>query len=104
MAFATGKYALGICDICGQHCDYLLMLDYVENERFNGLKVCKDCYDKDNPQLQVGRLSARPEGIALQDPRPDNWDRFECTIYWAWAPTTHFQGESQLGQTTVSSS
>lgn len=69
MPFASGKNALAICDICGQTCRYVELRDYVYDRRKTGAKVCPNCDDVDNPQLQVGKYD-RPEGIALRDPRP----------------------------------
>tara|TARA_R110002020_G_scaffold3547_3_gene15867 strand:- start:1030 stop:1413 length:384 start_codon:yes stop_codon:yes gene_type:complete len=64
MAFARGKYALGICDRCGFSCKYLEM-----SKEWTGLKVCQECYEPKHPQLTPPRHISDPE--ALQDPRPE---------------------------------
>ncbi len=46
MAYATGKFALGICDRCGFQCNYLDMM-----KEWNGLKVCQECFESKQPQL-----------------------------------------------------
>lgn len=64
MAFASGKYAYGLCDYCGQRYCYS---DLRKNWR--GFKVCPDDYEPKEPQLEPTRY--RGDAIALKDPRPD---------------------------------
>lgn len=64
MAFASGKFALGICDYCGQQ--YMLR-DLKKNWR--GYKVCEADYEPKEPQLDP--LKYRGDAIALFEPRPD---------------------------------
>jgi len=64
MAYSSGKYAYGICDISG--------FRYKLNEMkktWDGLLVGPDMYDPKHPQRQRNRKIADPE--ALLDPRPD---------------------------------
>jgi len=68
-AFAQGKRAKAICDICGRTVRYSELRDYVYDKRKTGARVCPSCDDVDNEQLQVGK-NDRAEGIALRDPRP----------------------------------
>jgi hypothetical protein len=63
-AFATGKFALGICDRCG----FQYPLSQLRKE-WNGLKVCvEECYEEKHPQLFPIHITTDPE--ALRDPRP----------------------------------
>lgn len=70
VAFAAGKRALGLCDRCGRTCLYRELQYQIYNLRNLRIKVCPGCLDKDQPQLQVGRVPTDdPQG--LYDPRPD---------------------------------
>jgi hypothetical protein len=60
--FATGTYALGICDRCGLRMAYLDMV----KERQTGLKVHEACED----EPEIVRLR-RPDPVILREPRPD---------------------------------
>ena len=70
VAFATGKYALGICDRCGFTVKYSALKVQIINERESGLRVCPDCLDPDHPQWQVGKYPIY-DPQALENPRPD---------------------------------
>lgn len=77
-------WALGLCDRCGF--SYLLneLHSEIYDERPNGLLVCRTCLDRDQPQLQLGRIdSSDPQ--SLLDPRPDI-DRQTSTTYFGWLP------------------
>jgi ribosome-binding protein aMBF1 (putative translation factor) len=69
MSFASGKFASGICDICGHRVKYLEMRSQIVNEATTGLRVCPDCFDVDHPQLQVGKYLVT-DSQALEFPRP----------------------------------
>ena len=68
--FASGKYALGICDRCGL--TYMLLELKKETVNLNevNLLVCQDCYDGDHPQNHQGRQRV-DDPQALRNPRPD---------------------------------
>lgn len=82
--FASSPWALGLCDICGFRRPLSQLQYYVYDQRPNGLRVCRDCLDKDNPQLQLGRVSL-VDPISLFDPRPDI-DKLPSTSYFGWQP------------------
>ena len=42
--FASGKYALAICDRCGQQYKFLQL-----KKEWNGLQVCPECYEPKHP-------------------------------------------------------
>jgi hypothetical protein len=82
--YASSPWALGLCDNCGFSFPLNTLKTYIWDQRPNGLKVCVDCLDKDNPQLQLGRVSA-DDPQSLLDPRPDI-DRQASTTYFGWMP------------------
>ena len=65
MAYALGKFALGLCDRCG--------FEYKLNElreEWNNLKTCPDCFEPKAPQLDPTPEITDSE--ALYKPRPNN--------------------------------
>jgi hypothetical protein len=62
--FASGKYALAICDRCGFSYQYTAL-----KKEWTGFKVCVECYEPKHPQLMPKRSVSDPQ--ALQEPRPD---------------------------------
>lgn len=69
-AFARGKYAYGFCDRTGKRYPIRDLVKQIENQRWNGLLVGRDVVDKDQPQLQLGKVNAS-DPQALRNPRPD---------------------------------
>lgn len=73
--FATGKYAIALCDRCGRQVMYRELRAQIVNMSTTGLLVCDDCLDQDHPQYQVGMWPI-DDPQALRDPRPSpNDDR-----------------------------
>jgi PHP family Zn ribbon phosphoesterase len=64
MAFASGKYALAICDRCGFRYKYTEI-----KEEWNGSRVCPECFETKHPQLESPKVRADAE--ALRNARPD---------------------------------
>ena len=62
MAYALGKYSQAECDRCGFVYKYLEM-----KMEWNGLKVCPECYEPKQAQLDPVRVPVDPE--ALRQPR-----------------------------------
>lgn len=62
--FATGKYALAVCDRCGFQIKYLAL-----KTEWNGRRVCDECFDEKHPQL--GPFKAVQDAQALYQPNPD---------------------------------
>lgn len=100
MPFATGRESWALCDTCGQRVRYRDLKQDVYNQRFTGLLVCPECLDVDNPQLQVGILTARPEAIALENPRPATPD-FVSRGWVSWNPVQVLTVQMTPGQVTV---
>lgn len=63
-SWATGKYALGICDYCGQQFAFNSL-----RKNWRGFKVCEADYEPKEPQLDP--LKYNGDAIALFQPRPD---------------------------------
>lgn len=82
--FSSGKWALGTCDMCAQV--YLLndLKPEIYNQRPTGFFVCDDCWDVDNPQLQVGRYPIN-DPQALRMPKPDT-NLVQSRALWGWDP------------------
>ena len=68
--FASGKYALGCCDVCGFQYKLLSLKPQIVKQKPTGLLVCNDCLDIDHEQLMLGSFPV-DDPQALQNPRPD---------------------------------
>jgi hypothetical protein len=68
--FASGKNSISECDRCGQRFKLKLLRKEVIKTKTYNLLVCPECWDPDQPQLQLGMYPVDdPQG--LRDPRPD---------------------------------
>jgi hypothetical protein len=68
--YASGKNSIAECDRCGQR--YMLKdlrKEVIKTRLFN-LKVCPECWDPDQPQLQLGMYPV-DDPQAVREPRPD---------------------------------
>ena len=68
--FASGKYAIAQCDRCdGRYLLKQLRREVIKTKNYE-LLVCPECWDPDQPQLQLGMYPVDdPQG--LRNPRPD---------------------------------
>lgn len=68
--FASGKYAIAQCDRCdGRFKLKQLKREIIKTKNYE-LLVCPECWDPDQPQLQLGMYPVDdPQG--LRNPRPD---------------------------------
>lgn len=64
MSQASGKFAYGLCDYCGQRYPYQTL-----KKNWKGFMVCPEDYEPKEPQLTP--LNYRGDAIALENPRPD---------------------------------
>lgn len=64
MTFANGKFALALCDRCGQQYQYLEL-----KQEWNGLFTCPECFEPKHPQLDPPHHASDPEG--LRQARPE---------------------------------
>jgi hypothetical protein len=95
--FASGKYAIAECDRCGQQYKLKKLKMEVIKTKLYQLKVCEDCWDPDQPQLQLGMYPVN-DPQALYQPRPDttyvtaglntsgNLTGGSRDIQWGWLP------------------
>lgn len=68
--FASGKWAIAQCDRCdGRYKLKVLKREIIKTKNYE-LLVCPECWDPDQPQLQLGMYPVDdPQG--LRNPRPD---------------------------------
>jgi hypothetical protein len=79
--FASGKFAIALCDQCGQR---FKLLELTKDWR--GFKVCNECYEPKHPQLEPKRNITEPQ--ALHQPRPEK--RMGLTVYIGETSDTSF--------------
>jgi hypothetical protein len=95
--FASGKNAISECDRCGQRFKLKLLKREIIKTKNYDLLVCPECWDPDQPQLQLGMYPVDdPQG--LRNPRPDrsyvtsglnangNLSGGSRDIQWGWNP------------------
>jgi len=69
--FASGKNAIAECDRCSFRFKLTALRKEVVKTKTYNLLVCPQCWDPDQPQLQLGMYPVDdPQG--LRDPRRDN--------------------------------
>ena len=68
--FSSGKNSIAECDRCGFRFKLTALKKLVVKTKTYDLKVCPQCWEPDQPQLQLGMYPVDdPQG--LRDPRPD---------------------------------
>lgn len=68
--FASGKWAIAQCDRCDQRFKLKVLKREIIKTKNYELLVCPECWDPDQPQLQLGMFPVDdPQG--LRNPRPD---------------------------------
>jgi hypothetical protein len=95
--FASGKNSIAMCDRCGQQYKLkLLRKEIIKTKNYN-LLVCPECWDPDQPQLQLGMYPV-DDPQAVRNPRNDstyiaaginingNPTGGSRDIQWGWAP------------------
>jgi len=68
--FASGKYSIAECDRCGQQYKLKQLKFEVIKTKLYQIKVCEECWDPDQPQLQLGMYPI-DDPQAVRQPRPD---------------------------------
>ena len=105
--FASGKWAIAICDRCGQQFKLkTLKTEIIKTKQYN-LLVCNECWDPDHPQLQLGMYPVN-DPQALRNPRRDttyytsgvsadgSLSGGSRVIQWGWNPVGMAQGFDAL--------
>ena len=68
--YASGKYSIAMCDRCGQQYKLKeLKKEIIKTKKYD-LKVCPECWDPDQPQLQLGMYPV-DDPQAVIEPRKD---------------------------------
>ena len=68
--FASGKNAISECDRCGQRFKLKVLKTEIIKLKTYDLKVCPECWEPDQPQLQLGMYPVE-DAQALREPRTD---------------------------------
>lgn len=69
--FASGKYAIAECDRCAQRYKLKQLRPLVIKTKNVNILVCPECWEPDQPQLQLGMYPV-DDPQALRNPRRDN--------------------------------
>jgi hypothetical protein len=95
--FSSGKFSIAECDRCGQRFKLKQLKNEVIKTKLFQIKVCPECWDPDQPQLQLGMYPV-DDPQAVRQPRPDttyvtsgiNAGGFPSggsrDIQWGWRP------------------
>jgi hypothetical protein len=103
--FASGKHAIAECDRCGFRYKLKELKKLTIKTKQVNIKVCKTCWEQDQPQLQLGMYPV-DDPQAVREPRPDTsyyqsgYGGLQLTtntdfgtigegsriIQWGWAP------------------
>ena len=68
--YASGKHSIANCDRCGQQFKLKELKKLVIKTKQVSIKVCFECWEPDQPQLQLGMYPVfDPQGV--REPRPD---------------------------------
>ena len=68
--FASGKYAIAECDICGQRYKLKELKKLTIKTKQVNIKACPECWNPDQPQLSLGLYPVN-DPQAVREPRPD---------------------------------
>lgn len=68
--YASGKKAIAECDRCGFRYKLKQLKKLVIKTKTTNILVCPTCWEKDQPQLQLGMYPV-DDPQALRNPRPD---------------------------------
>jgi hypothetical protein len=68
--FASGKHSIAECDRCGFRYKLKELKKLTIKTKQVSIKVCKTCWEKDHPQLQLGMYPVQ-DPQAIREPRPD---------------------------------
>lgn len=68
--YASGKYSIAECDICGQRYKLKELRKLTIKTKQVSIKACPECWNPDHPQLQLGMYPVY-DPQAVREPRPD---------------------------------
>ena len=69
--FASGKFAIAQCDICGFRYKLKQLKGLVIKTKNVNILACPECWNPDQPQLQLGMWPV-DDPQAVRNPRPDS--------------------------------
>ena len=93
--YARGKRAFGFCDRCGFRADLARLYFQPIKGRNTNLKVCRQCLDKDHPQLFLGMFPIN-DPQALYQPRPDN-GKIPSEALFGWIDVVALMQNNSVG-------
>ena len=68
--FSSGKYAIAECDRCAQRYMLKQLKKLTIKTKQVSIKVCPECWEEDQPQLQIGMYPVN-DPQAVREPRRD---------------------------------
>ena len=96
--FASGKKSIAECDRCGQRYKLKQLRKEVKKTKTYNLLVCSECWDPDQPQLQLGMFPV-DDPQAVREPRTDSNSYYQSgwnvdnvpsggsrMFQWGWYP------------------
>ena len=95
--FASGKNSIAMCDRCGFQFKLTALRKEVIKTKTYNLLVCDECWDPDQPQLQLGMYPV-DDPQAVRNPRRDttyvtagvnsagNLTGGSRDVQWGWTP------------------
>lgn len=91
--YASGKNAIAQCDRCGFRYKLKQLKQLVIKTKNVNILVCPDCWEPDQPQLQLGMYPVT-DPQAIRNPRPDlgyyqsgtGGDGGSRVFQYGWAP------------------
>lgn len=113
--FSSGKNAIAECDRCGFRYKLRQLKELTIKTKTVNIKVCPTCWERDQPQLQLGMYSIN-DAQAVRDPRPDNSYAQSRDIQWGWNPvglnnpfgisglTNSLEADAEVGTVDVTTS
>jgi hypothetical protein len=96
--YATGKYAYGVCDICGVSYRLSELKGTTVRGRPTGLLVCPIDWDADHPQNFLPEV-LQADAEALRNARPE--DMYKSRILPHWRPCDALPVSLAIGQVEV---
>jgi hypothetical protein len=118
--FASAKNSIAECDRCGFRYKLTALKNLVIKTKNVSIKVCPECWEPDQPQLQLGLYPVN-DPQAVREPRPDI-SYYEVgnkgaggsrMIQWGWNPVggsrgfdspltpNNLVGQGSVGKVTV---
>lgn len=92
-SFASARNSIAECDRCGFRYKLTQLKTLVIKTKNVSIKVCPECWEPDQPQLQLGLYPVN-DPQAVREPRPDlsyyeignNGAGGSRVIQWGWNP------------------